>query len=422
MSPAGVEDCFRTIVVVDFEYEIDDGDLPNVLCLVAYVLDANLRHVGTIRLWRGEFGSTPPFDIGPDTLVVGYSLWAEMTCFLVLGWRFPVHVYDLHTAFLATSNILLPYNPDEVRKKPRKRLSDACRAYGIEGWENIDKPDIAKAIGEGRWREYGREAVFNYCEEDVRNSAELLRRQIAGYGNRTPVDPQLVMRWSEYSAKSVARIQARGMPIDMQLWNLVQENKMAVIGALIARFDPSQGSEDPIYSPDGEWSSWRFERWLIAVGITEWPRLESGALQIDGDAFRMMYSAHPAIEGLHALRDALGVIVRARIPIGRDGRNRPSLFPFGTATGRNAQAKSLFNAHARMRSFMKFSTRQDRALSGLANAGGRDCRGAQRRCGAGGGLFGRRHLPRAGADVRSDQSGCQELEGQPTRASGSASG
>ena len=119
-------------------------------------------------VWRGEFGSTPPFDIGPDALVVGYSLWAEMTCFLVLGWRFPVHVFDLHTAFLATSNILLPYNPDEVRKKPRKRLSDACRAYGIEGWENIDKPDIAKAIGEGRWREYGREAVLQYCEEDVR--------------------------------------------------------------------------------------------------------------------------------------------------------------------------------------------------------------------------------------------------------------
>jgi DNA polymerase I-like protein with 3'-5' exonuclease and polymerase domains len=57
---------------------------------------------------------------------------------------------------------------------------------------------------------------------------------------------------------------------------------------------------------------------------------------------------------LHALRDSLGVIVRARIPIGRDGRNRPSLFPFGTATGRNAQAKSVFNAHASMRSFMKF--------------------------------------------------------------------
>jgi DNA polymerase I len=347
--------CFRTIVVADFEYEIDDGDLPRVLCMVAYLLDTNLRHVGTARVWRGEFGSTPPFDIGPDALVVGYSLWAELTCFLTLGWRFPAHVYDLHTAYLATSNILLPYEPDEVRRKPRKRLSDACRAYGIEGWENIDKPDIAKAIGEGRWREYGREAVLQYCEEDTRKSAELLRRQLTGYGRRAPVNPGLVMHWSEYSAKTVARIQAKGMPIDIPLWNLVQANKLVVIGALIRRFDPSYGRENPIYSPDGEWSNDRFARWLVSAGIVEWPRLDSGVLKLTGDTFRMMYGAHPAIEGLHALRDALGVIVRARIPIGRDGRNRPSLFPFGTATGRNAQAKSLFNAHASMRSFMMFS-------------------------------------------------------------------
>ena len=98
-----------------------------------------------------------------------------------LGWRFPKHVYDLHTAYLSVSNILLPYNPDETRIKQRKGLSYACCAYGIEGWEKIDKPEMAKAIGEGRWREYGQPAVFDYCEEDVRNSAELLRRQLAGY-------------------------------------------------------------------------------------------------------------------------------------------------------------------------------------------------------------------------------------------------
>jgi hypothetical protein len=251
---------FRRYVVLDFEYEIEDGGLPNVLCLVAYVLDENLRHIETIRRWRGELGTSPPFDLDDDTLVVGYSLWAEMTCFLVLGWRFPKHVYDLHTAYLSVSNILLPYEPDTKRIKQRKGLSNACAAYGIDGWENIDKPDIAKAIGEGHWHDYGQPAVFDYCEEDVRNSAELFRRQLAGHGSFAPIDPQLVMRWSEYSAKSVARIQARGMPIDMELWNLVQENKRAVVAALIARFDPSQGSEYPIYSPEGEWNGWRFEQ------------------------------------------------------------------------------------------------------------------------------------------------------------------
>ena len=155
------------------------GDLPNVLCMVAYVLDENLRHVRTIRLWRGEFGPMPPFDIGPNTLFVAYSAWAEMTCFKVLGWPFPVHIYDQHTAYLAASNVLLPYEPDETRKKPRKRLSDACRAYCIEGWERIDKETISKAIGDGTWREhFSPQEVIDYCEEDVRMSTKLLRAQL----------------------------------------------------------------------------------------------------------------------------------------------------------------------------------------------------------------------------------------------------
>ena len=139
--------------MLDFEYEIAPGDLPDVLCMVAYVLDENLRHVRTIRLWRGEFGSMPPFDIGPNTLFVAYSAWAEMTCFKVLGWTFPdAHFRPAHRLSRPSSNVLLPYDPDEERKKPRKRLSDACRAYGIEGWERIDKETIAKAIGDGTWR------------------------------------------------------------------------------------------------------------------------------------------------------------------------------------------------------------------------------------------------------------------------------
>ena len=352
---------FAPIVVGDFEYETSGGDynlvagdLPVVLCLVAYVLDEYLQHVRTIRLWRGEFGRTPPFDMGDDTLFVAYSAWAELTCFMTLGW--PKHVYDLHTAYLAASNVLAPHDPDNPRKREHKRLPDACRAYGIEGWEQIDKGTMAQDIGEGRWRKYGQAAVFDYCEEDVRKSVLLLREQLRGrpgHPGLPPANVEHVLHWSNYSAKAVARIQAKGMPIDMRLWNLVQENKAPIIRNLLRRFDPSQDSESPIYTPEGEWSYARFEQYLMRAGIAAWPRLESGQLDTDGDAFRLMYHA-PGIEGLHALRDSLSVVVRAKLPIGRDGRNRPSLFPFCTATGRNAQAKSLYNAHAGMRSFMVF--------------------------------------------------------------------
>ena len=166
---------FSQVVVCDFEYETSGGefnlvagDLPKVLCIVVHVLDENLQHVRTIKQWRGEFGSYPPFDIGDDTLFVAYSAWAEMTCFLTLGWDFPKHIFDQHTAYLAASNVLLPHNPDEIRRRPRKRLPNACRAYGVAGWEKIDKEVIAKDIGEGRWHDHGQDAVYNYCEEDVR--------------------------------------------------------------------------------------------------------------------------------------------------------------------------------------------------------------------------------------------------------------
>jgi DNA polymerase-1 len=346
---------FTTINVSDFEFEIDDDGLPYVLCMVVYVLNENLQHVRTIRMWRGDFDSKPPFDIGPNALFVAYSAWAEMSCFKQLGWKFPVYIYDLHTAFLAASNILLPYNPDEVRKRQRKRLPDACRAYGVEGWEQINKETMAQDIGEGRWRDYGQDLVFEYCEEDVKKSAELFIKLLRRGHNRLQ-NPSVehVLHWSNYSAKVVAQIQAKGMPIDMPLWNLVQENKAAIIAALVGKFDFSQGTtEHPIYTLEGEWSYERFECWLISIGVVAWPRLESGRLSIDGDAFKLMYHV-PGIEELHALRDSLGVILRAKLPIGRDGRNRPSLFPFCTATGRNAHAKSLFNAHASVRSFMVF--------------------------------------------------------------------
>ena len=109
-----------------------------------------------------------------------------------------------------------------------------------------------------------------------------------------------------------------------------------------------------------------------------WPRKDSGRLDLEGDTFKLMYHV-PGIERLHALRDSLGVIVKAKLPIGRDGRNRPSLFPFCTATGRNAHRSSLYNAHAGVRSFMVLSRGRDGRLFRLAHARDRDRRRVFRR-------------------------------------------
>ena len=211
---------------------------------------------------------------------------------------------------------------------------------------------IAKDIGEGDWRKWGREATIAYCEEDVAKTVELLRPRSAASGARADRG-FLAMHWREYHAKAIARIQARGIPIDTFRWNLVQKNKAAVIAALLRRFDPSRDTPFPIYSIKGEWSYKRFEQWLAMSEPQRGHGLKAAAsistATPSGHVRRG--SRH---RGLHALRDSLGFLSESRLPIGRDGRNRPSLFPFATATGRNAHRRSPYNAHAGMRSFMLF--------------------------------------------------------------------
>ena len=70
--------------------------------------------------------------------------------------------------------------------------------------ERIDKETIAEDIGNGLWRKYGREAVTDYCEEDVRKSVLLLIEQLRGRRHLPAVNVEHVLHWSNYSAKSVA--------------------------------------------------------------------------------------------------------------------------------------------------------------------------------------------------------------------------
>ena len=349
--------------------------------MVAYVHDENLRHVRTIRNVARRFRRDPTVRYRRRcSRSSAYSAWAEMTCFLTLGWKFPVHVFDLHTGYLG----------DQQRSAAlRARRGPQEGAQGIAGLRAAPTTSAAGRIStRATWRRTSAKAVGAStanppCSITARKTSGSRRNCSAVRSPGTGTSRRSTSRGC-CAGRNTAPRPSRGFrPVACRSTCSsgisCRSTRRAVVAALIRRYDPSyiDGCPEHIYTIDGEFSAVRFERWLAYVGIPAWPRLASGALQLDGDAFRMMYAVHPAIENLHALRDRLGVIVRARIPIGRDGRNRPSLFPFGTATGRNAQSKSLFNAHASMRSFMKFPGRYDRGLSRLANPRGRRRRGAQ---------------------------------------------
>ena len=43
-----------------------------------------------------------------------------------------MHIFDLHTAYLAATNVLLPYTPGEPRKKPRKRCPTPAASTALK--------------------------------------------------------------------------------------------------------------------------------------------------------------------------------------------------------------------------------------------------------------------------------------------------
>src|SRR5215470_13352362 len=91
---------FREIWAVDFEFIADPGENPDPVCLIA----RELRSGRTLRLWRGEFASAPPYPTGGDTLFVAYYASAELGCHLALGWPIPERILDLFTEFRCGTN------------------------------------------------------------------------------------------------------------------------------------------------------------------------------------------------------------------------------------------------------------------------------------------------------------------------------
>jgi DNA polymerase-1 len=93
---------YKAIIAVDFEFEFGGnyGNRSRPVCMVA----KDLRTGKTWRIWRGEFGTTPPFSTGPETLIVAFMASAEMGCFRALAWPMPERILDLYAEFKCRVN------------------------------------------------------------------------------------------------------------------------------------------------------------------------------------------------------------------------------------------------------------------------------------------------------------------------------
>src|SRR4051812_6698482 len=306
------------IWAVDFEFIARDGERPDPVCLVARVV----RTGCTIKQWRGEFTSAPPFRIDHRAIYVSYYASAELGCHLALGWPMPANVLDLFAEFRNSLNGLPP--PSGFS------LLGALAYHGIEHIGTAQK-DAGRdlVMRGGPWSESERQTILAYCETDVVALDRLLSKTAP-----TLDLPRALLR-GRYMA-AVARMEAAGVPIDTGSLRLLRENWEPIKLALVAEIDADYGVFDgTTFKLD------RFERYLTRNGIP-WPRLPSGHLDLSDEAFREAAKSKPQIAPLHELRGALSKMRLADLAVGADGRNRALLSPFRSRSGRNQPSNARF--------------------------------------------------------------------------------
>ena len=316
---------FDKIHAIDFEFFGQDGENPNVVCMV--IQDLRTGHVD--RYWRDQLSAmlTPPFDTGGQTLLVSYFAPAEVQCMITLDWSINVSIVDLYAEFRCATN----GNADVTRRS----LISALAHFGLEDLTPNAKDETRDLIlTGGPWTTSQQQTILNYCAQDVVALGPLFNAMLKAEAWDTLRLNHALLRGR--FMKAVAEMQHRGIPIDLALLNKLDQHWDQIKVDLIASVDKAFG----VYV-DGSFKEALFETYLAQSKIA-WPRLGSGRLALDKDTFSAMSKRHPVVQPLHELRKTLGELKLNNLAVGPDGRNRTLLSPFAAKTGRNQPSTNKF--------------------------------------------------------------------------------
>ena len=330
---------FRRAIIVDFEFRIEPGGLPHVVCAV-------LREFGCgreLRLWRDDLLAMrqPPLDLEQDVLVAYYAS-AEIACFLQLGWPLPRHVIDLYAEHRCLTNGLL-LKPE--RQKTKSRSGKTWKANGRDSLLNalalrglahldVDTKDAVRnlILTEPNPSPAQSAEIVNYCASDVLGAEALLRYMV----ERNQIDWPRALWRGRYTV-AAARMERVGVPIDVALHQRLATNWTILRHELIASVNRSFD----VFDGNDTFKANKFVAYLLRWNLP-WPKLPSGALALDTETFDEMARFHPELRPLYEVRQSLGEMRLTGLAIGDDARNRSLLSVFQTVTGRNAPSNSTF--------------------------------------------------------------------------------
>lgn len=326
---------YKHIWVFDWEYIADPGEPPVPVCLVA----VDLVSGDIVRRWRTEFEQGAPFSTEAESLFICFSGVGDISCFLVLGWPLPQRLVDMYPEVRQQL-----FDRDSYRLPS---LTNAARLLGLVTMEDEFKDTARDLIINRQFTDADSEYLLDYCQQDVELTEKVFQRIY-------PVITDSVPRWNgcllrgRYTC-AMARIELNGVPLDTESLQLALKHWEESKDEIVKRLDTGGVYEGTHFR------EYRFEQLLSSMDIP-WSRLESGRLDLEDNTFRERARIHGGtISNIREVRYALSKMRLNDFVIGKDGRNRTWLGPYGSVTGRNqpSNSKFIFGSARWSRSFIR---------------------------------------------------------------------
>jgi hypothetical protein len=249
---------------------------------------------------------------------------------------------DLYVEYLAHLNVFR----EKGTEPPEAKLICALVSFGLDSIGATEKKEMVELILRGGpWAADEREAILDYCQSDV----DALRRLVPAMLPTIDL-PRALLRGRYMCA--VAAIERNGIPIDVESLERLRRHLPAIKAQLVAEDDPFG-----VYTPDGSFVTAAFVNLLNELNLP-WPTRADGTPNLDKETFRDMANTPGVaqIAPIVRLRNVFsGLRLGIGLTVGSDGRNRTTLFPFRSTTGRNqpSNAKYIFGCARWMRGLIK---------------------------------------------------------------------
>jgi DNA polymerase I-like protein with 3'-5' exonuclease and polymerase domains len=333
MTPAGGETWFTDCewAFAGGRIDLETAWVPVVFCLVGR------RSRKRWHFWGRDDGLRRFMEDHAGDLFVSHNNVAEMKYLRRLRIPPPRRWFDTYVAWRRLTN-----EPGW----PEASLASILDQLKIPHLALINKQELQQKILHLAFDTSDPEdlsEILNYCFGDCDGCSHVYEHVI------DRIDPAAMTYWCEY-AKAVARMELRGIPIDVGTARLIVNSREAIVEHLIARVNRVH----PIY--DGLTFKRRaFLRWCQFQGIA-WPWTPSKTTarlvqSLSNDAMKALEGRHDFIRDVRQVRKTIGALGR-RLAIridGKSGRHYFSTWAFRSITGRNQPRNFIFGAPKWMR-------------------------------------------------------------------------